>query len=311
MRKVVLIPLLSFSLFASSLSEKLDYLFQKRKTLSQQFVKATSDIDSYISGDYYGFFPYEENYLDVTLSLQIKGNEVKIKPSMKARIDLPKTKKKIQLILTEHDEEITHQDIKQEYGERRKKYGTLLGIKYFLKNRLFASTSFSAGVKLGSPIDFYVMSKMIKTKPLKRDWQMIGEQKFYLFSHRGFQSFTTLNFDKKIDDDLMFRFSNNIIYKFKENSLETAHSFMLFQHLTKRDDLIYSASVVTLSKNINRSIPKISTYELKTVYRHTMPNRWLYFSVIPAVNWDREQHYKPNYSLNLNISVIFGKYDIY
>ncbi len=311
MRKVVLIPLLSFSLFASSLGEKLDYLFQKRKTLSQQFVKATSDLDSYISGDYYGFFPYEGNYLDVTLSLQIKGNEVKIKPSMKARIDLPKTKKKMQLILTEHDEEITHQDIQQEYGEKRKKYGTLLGIKYFLKNRLFASTSFSAGVKLGSPVDFYTRAKLIKTVKLNRDWQMIGEQKFYLFSHRGFQSFTTLNFDKKIDKDFMFRVSNNLIYKNKEDSFEIAHSLMLFHHLTKQDDFIYSATVAGLSKNLNKSTPKVSTYEFKTVYRHTMSNKWLYFDIIPAVNWDREHHFKPNYSLNLNISVIFGKYDIY
>jgi len=311
MKETALLLLLSSTLFGFSFKESLNYLIQKRKTLSQKFIKATSDLDSYISGDYYGYFPLEDNYLDFTLSMRFKESKVTLKPYLKARIDLPKTKKKMQLILTDHDEKITHQDIQQDYGDKRKNYGTLLGLKYFIKNQLSTKLSLTAGLKFRSPVDFYVRAKFLKVIDLNKDWQCIGEQKFYLFSHRGFQSFTTLNFDKKINDDFMFRISNNIIYKKREDSFEIAHSFMLFHHLTKRDDLIYSATVAGITKDFTHHMPRVSTYELKTVYRHTLPNKWMYFNVIPAVYWERDHSFKPNVSLNLNVSVIFGKYDIY
>ena len=304
MKKIALFLLTSSLLFGFSLSE---YMRQERKMLSQKFIKATNDLDNYISGDYNGLSPVEDNYLDLTLSTKFKDGKVSFKPSVKAKIDLPKTRKKIQLILTDHDEEITHQDIKQEYGDKTKNYGSLLGLKYFIKNRLFTEMSLTGGVKFKSPIDFYVRAKFNKAVDLNKDWKMLGEQKFYLFTHRGFESFSTLNFDRKISDDLMFRVSNNIIYKNKEDSLEIAHSLMLFHHLTESDDFIYSATVAGITHDFKNHAPVVSTYELKTVYRHTLPNRWVYFNVIPALYWDREHSFKPKLSLNLNVSIIFGK----
>ena len=311
MKRITLLLLLSSSLFGFSWEGSLDYLTQKRKKLSQRFLKATYNLDNYISGNYYGYSPIENNYLNLTLSMKFKNSKVTFKPSIKAKIDLPKTRKKLQLILTDHDEKITHQDIRQEYGDKTKNYGTLFGLNYFVKNKFFTKTSFTAGLKFRTPIDFYARARFLKVIDLNKDWQFLGEQNFYLFSHRGFQSFTTLNFDRKIDDNLMFRLSNNIIYKNKEDSFEIAHSLMLFQHLTQRDELIYSATVAGITKDFKHHMPKVSTYELKTVYRHVFPNRWIYFDAIPAIYWDREHDFRPNLSFNLNVSVIFGKYDIH
>ncbi len=312
MKKVILLSLfLSSILFGFSIDKYLHYLIQERKKLSQKFIEATYELDNYISGNYYGYSPIEDNYLNLTFYMKFKDSKISFNPSLRARIDLPKTRNKLQIILTEHDEEITHQDIQQEYGDKTNNYGKLLGLKYLIKNKLFTKTSLTVGLKFRTPIDFYTRVKFIKVIDLNKDWQWIGEQKFYLFSHRGFQSFTTLNFDRKINNDFMFRISNNIIYKKKEDSFEIAHSLMLFQHLTKRDDLIYSATVAGITEDFENHMPKVSTYELKTVYRHILPNRWVYFNVIPALYWDRDHSFRPNVSLNLNISIIFGKYDIY
>jgi len=311
MKKIALTLLLSSTLFGFSFNESLDYLVQKRRELSQKFVKAIYDFDKYISGNYFGSSAMDDNYINLIFSMKFKDSKVTLKPSVKGKIDLPKTRNKLKLILTDHDEKITHQDIKQDYGDKSKNYGTLFGLQYFVKNRFFTKTSLTAGVKFGTPIDFYARAKLTKEIDLNKDWTFNGEQNFYLFSHRGFQSFTTLNFDKKINDDFMFRVSNNIIYKKREDSFEIAHSLMLFQHLTKRDDLIYSATVAGITKDFQHHMPRVSTYELKTLYRHTLKNRWLNFDVIPALYWDRDHSFKPNVSLNLNVSIIFGKYDMH
>ncbi len=311
MKKLYLSILICSFSYSFSLDYYLEYLIQKRKEISQRFIEATQELDNYISGDYYGYSPVENNYMNLTFSMKFKDSSIGFRPSLRARIDLPKTRNKFQLVLTEHDEEITHQDIGEEYGDRTKNYGSLLGIKYFIENKLFTKISLTAGLKFKTPIDFYTRLKFIRVIDLSKKWQWIGEQKFYLFSHRGFQSFTALNFDRKINDTFMFRIANNIIYKKKEDSFEIAHSLMLFQHLTPRDDLIYSATVAGITEDFENHMPKVSTYELRTVYRHVLRNRWIYFNVIPALYWDRDHSFEPNVSLNLNVSIIFGKYDIY
>ncbi len=312
MNKLIITLFLSyFLLYAGQFDRSVDYLIQKRKKLSQKFIEVTKDIDNYIAGDYDGYSPVENNYLKVTFSTKFKDKSLKFNPSIRARIDLPKTKNKLQLILTEHDEEITHQDIGEEYGDKSNSYGSLLGLNYFLNNKLLTKTSLSVGLKFKTPLDFYTRVKLIKIINLNKKWQLIGDQKFYLFSHRGFQSFTTVNFDRKLDETYMFRISNNIIYKDKEDLLELGHSLMLFQHVTNRDDLIYSASIYGLTEDIQNHMPSIATYEIRSVYRHVLSNRWIYFNIIPALYWDRDHSFEPNFSLNLNISILFGKYDIY
>ncbi len=310
-RKIVAIFLVSSLLSAGSFDLSLDYLIKKRRELSRKFIDLTEELDNYISGDYIGYAPIEDNYLKVTFSTRFKDNKLKFNPSVRARIDLPKTRNKLQLILTEHDEEITHQDIGEEYGDRRQSYGSLLGLKYFIKNKLFTKTSLSVGLKFKTPLDFYTRLKLLRIWDLSEKWQLIGEQKFYLFSHRGFQSFTTINFDREIDKTFMFRVSNNAIYKKKEDLLELGHSLMLFQHLTKRDDLIYSASVYGRTEDLDNHMPAVAGYEVRTVYRHILRNQWVAFSVIPAVYWDRDHSFEPNLSLSFNFSILFGKYDIY
>lgn len=303
--------LASSLLSAGSFDLSLDYLIKKRKELSRKFIDLTEEIDNYISGSYIGYAPVEDNYLKVTFSTRFKDGKVRFNPSVRARIDLPKTRNKLQLILTEHDEEITHQDIGEEYGDRTESYGSLLGLKYFINNKLFTKTSLSVGLKFKTPLDFYTRLKLIRVWDLNEKWQLIGEQKFYLFSHRGFQSFTTVNFDRELNETFMFRISNNAIYKKKEDLLEIGHSLMLFQHITDRDELIYSASVYGRTEDVQNHMPAVASYEIRTVYRHILPNRWVTFSIIPALYWDRDHSFEPNVSLNFNFSILFGKYDIY
>ncbi len=310
-RKLITVFLLPSLLSAGSLDFYLDYFVKKRKEFSRKFIDLTEELDNYISGNYIGYAPVEDNYLKVTFSTRFKDGRLRFNPSVRARIDLPKTRNKFQLVLTEHDEEITHQDIGEEYGDKKQSYGSLLGLKYFINNKIFTKTSLSVGLKFKTPLDFYTRLKLLRVWDLSEKWQLIGEQKFYLFSHRGFQSFTTVNFDRKIDSVFMFRISNNAIYKKKEDLLEIGHSLMLFQHLTKRDDLIYSASVYGKTENLENKPPAVSAYEIRTVYRHILKNRWITFSVIPAVYWDRDHSFNPNLSLSFNFSILFGKYDIY
>ena len=93
-----------------------------------------------------------------------------------------------------------------------------------------------------------------------------------------------IDFEKIIDSNLFLRQSNSVAQSESYDGKEWESSLVLYHRLSDKKALSYESSItgVTLPD-------KYTTNErLGVRYRHNFLRKWLFYEVVPAVNWNRE-----------------------
>jgi hypothetical protein len=161
----------------------------------------------------------------------------------------------------------------------------------------------NTGIKVEIPPQFFTNFRIRKSFFLGK-WEFRGSQDIFWFSRSGFGETTTLDFDRAINSQLLFRLRNSVNWTDIEDEFISGHGPILFWQLDQKKAFSFSAT----ARGSSKPLWQIKSYQIAVNYRQLLYNRWFYLETGPTIDYQRSAEWSPFLSYFLKLEVIIGNY---
>lgn len=121
----------------------------------------------------------------------------------------------------------------------------------------------------------------------------------------GFRHLTTLDSDRSISDDLLFRFNNTVDLRITNKDFSTSHGPNLFQRLSDHEALSYNAGLGTTVIN---GIWFLSGYTVSVNYRRNIYKDIAYVDFQPGLEFPKVWSFRRTPFIFAQLELLFGNY---
>jgi len=128
------------------------------------------------------------------------------------------------------------------------------------------------------------------------------EQLTYITDRSVLVEETGLDSDYIINEDLVFRFINYKRWRIIEKEFNTNHGPTLIHRLTEDDAFNYG---LTMQSIINNGVWFIDNYRLSVDYRRNLYRQWIYFDVIPGIDFPKEHSFRRTPFITFQLELLF------
>lgn len=115
----------------------------------------------------------------------------------------------------------------------------------------------------------------------------------------------TAYYDHNLSQNLMFRFSNESVYRNEFHTFNTVHGTTLFQVMNDRNSIAYTASIASQNPQDLHSF-FLSSYDIYSTYRYRIYKRHAFFDVIPGLSFPKKYDFETTWSIIFRLEIIFG-----
>ncbi|MEM7171386.1 MAG: hypothetical protein AAF530_14535 [Pseudomonadota bacterium] len=264
-------------------------------------------LDSFFEDERYGA---ELNQTRLRLRFEVfdevdKSPSFNIKGSLRLR--LPNTSRRLMLVIAgspDDDDDITdtpEDDIRDEFDSTDEE-NLAVALQYYLKQSVKRNLSATGGVRFrnGGPVAF-VGGRFRELVDLGT-WDLRFTERLRWFTDNGFESRTTVDLERPVFDDLLFRSTAGASWYENESGLFYDLNFRLFQPLSPTQALEYQVNNQFRTSPNNR----LEESSLRLRYRQKIWRDWLAFEVIPQVRFPRSRNFEPTPGALLRFEVSFG-----
>jgi hypothetical protein len=157
-----------------------------------------------------------------------------------------------------------------------------------------------AGLKFPIPIRPFVRSAVNYSVPLG-DWRMTAAESVYWFNGLGVGETTTLNLERILTVQFLFRSSSNVTWLKDRQNLDMRQDLSFFHTLDDRTALLYQLSTFGVSNPGNQ----VTDTVLLVDYRYRLHQKWLYFDFSPQLHFPKLKNYQATPSFNVRLEVLF------
>lgn len=254
-------------------------------------------------------FVENQSFLRVALDTRLQPGESKLDPSVRFRVDMPTTKKRLRLIIESDIEEplsrLSEQGIREVRGDERfDTNNSAVGLEQRSNKDPTKAwvQGLGLGVKFGSPLDPYVRYSALRQWNFSESrWQLNSSSRVTQFTQRGVQVRTNFDANKPLADDLTLRFQTYAEYEEMRDSTVFSQTAELNRVLDSRTALRYALIVVGENKGENT----IKDYILQAYYRRDIHNNILFVDIIPEVHFPTEGGRDPYLALTFRLEAFF------
>lgn len=121
----------------------------------------------------------------------------------------------------------------------------------------------------------------------------------------GFRHVTTLDSDRSISDDLLFRFNHTVDWRITNKDFTTSHGPGLFQRLSDNEALSYSAG---LGSTVENGVWFLSGYTLAVNYRRNIYKDIAYIDFQPGLEFPKVWSFRRTPFIFTQLEFLFGNY---
>jgi hypothetical protein len=281
--------------------------------LSEQISSVSDDLDSFFGEERMdGDFNKSKIRLNFITTFDDEGKAT-YKTNISVSLILPRTQKKMNLIVEDVKENLTDDDQSDTGGSQKQNKVTdtvtestlTAALQYVIFDSKTWTIDTKTGVIISAPLDPYARLRVRRSFYLENEWESRFTQLVRWSYIRDWEESTGLVFDKTINKQLLFRINNGISWQKKSRLFSLGHGYSLYHQLTSDKALVYFSNISGIHK------PKIYTsgYNLGVGYRQMIYNNWIFLEISPMVVWSRE---KPNENFKqtnvkiVKIEFIFG-----
>ena len=129
------------------------------------------------------------------------------------------------------------------------------------------------------------------------------EQLTYVTSEDGLTEETTLNSDHVYSDELIFRFLNETRWRILQKEFFTNHGPTFLHSVSENDAFIYGTTLQTV---IDKGTWFLANYRISVNYRRNLYKQWVYFDVIPGLDFPKQWHFRRTPFITFQLEVLFG-----
>lgn len=182
-------------------------------SISNKITRISEDIDNFFSNQKHEDDEVE-NRSRLELGIETRFLEAQdpiVTPDINFRLILPKTERKLQLIVqnenAEEESETQNANINNQTQERRNT-GTAAGVRYLVEKsgiKFYSDT----GIIVSLPIQVFFRVGAKKKVKINEKWTLKIDEQLRWVNTRGFRNDLDFDFDRRINDFYLFRFVNN------------------------------------------------------------------------------------------------------
>ena len=286
----------------SNLEKTLDKVENKLKIVYDKLNISSKNIDEFITKEYDNTI-YTNSYIRFETSIEKReSNSVKIKPNIDIRIKLPKLKDKLSLTFNNNDNKINpnYQDSNEKINYKDDDYN--VGILYNIIKRDI-NLKFRVGAKISFNPYLYVKAEAKKKFDLNQNNNLILEQKVKYSDKYEIDNYSSIRYNYKINKNYLFSNFNEYYINSKINDNNLYNSFRI-NHIISNDS--YLNYVTSVDSNDDNSTFQTKRYGVYVSYRKYI-RKWLYYDLLPNIQWKRDNDFNTNTGIKINIGIIIKK----
>ena len=169
------------------------------------------------------------------------------------------------------------------------------------------SLDYSVGLRLRSSPEVYAKTTYRKAWQFSQNNMLRMRPIVYWRSDEGFGSTLNLEYDKLINDALLFRWGNfgNVSEDSEVDGVDWGTTWSLFQVLSNRRALTYSVFV----RGETGAEVRMKNYGLEFRYRKRILREWLFIEYLGRISWPREffvEERETNLGAGIRFEAYFG-----
>ena len=274
-----------------------------RNTLSQVLIDTSNSIDCFFveNNDSVSSSTHAELSTSIAKETYL-GREKDVR--FKIRVDLPKIKKSLKLIIEdEHTDDVLYDETRLENDAIKDKryYARLEFLTTEFKN---FKTKLSSGVRLRSRhlvpyVNHYANYKIYESEKLQSNFS----NHFRFYTDGELEDYLDLSTVYKYNEDLSGVWRNTLRYD--ESHFQTFFMDYSFIHkFDSKKQLTMGIGATDIIKNFKDS--KIDNFNLHTSFFHIFHKNWMYYEIVPSILKRNLNEYKTSYRLFLNFGIYFN-----
>jgi len=261
--------------------------------LSEQISSVSDELDSFFGEERLdGDFNKSKIRFNFITTFDDEGKAT-YKTNISASLILPRTQKKMNLIVEDVKKNLTDDDQSKTGDSQNQNNVTdtvtdstlTAALQYVIFDTKNWAIDTRTGVIISSPLDPYARLRVRRFFYLENEWESRFTQLVRWSYVRDWEESSGLVFDKTINKQLLFRINNGISWQKKTQLFSFGHGYSLYHQLSSNKALVYFSNINGIHK------PKIHTtgYELGVGYRQMIYNNWVFLEISPKVVWSREE----------------------
>lgn len=285
--------------------EFFSFLDKPKKSISSGLETMARSIDEFFANENI-FYESTGTYARYSIdTLSEEGGRVTTIGKLDISLKLPATQKKLRLVLESDPVEkqstiqratsvpLRDQPTEQNY------YAGVQG--EFGKQRQWRFKP-SIGLKLNLPLEYYVRLRAIHDFSFAK-WFLRLSESAYWFEATGTGFDSEMEWNRLIDDDLLFRASSLVRHTQEYQRFDLSQSFSLTQTLSSRRVITYSISF------FGNSEPTIhaTDYIIQARYRQIVHGDYFFMELVPQVRYRIENAFTEEDSLLVRFEWLFQK----
>jgi len=259
------------------------------------------------------FFANEKIYQEATKSYAVLSTQTitdehgntRYAGDLRLKLDLPKTKKKLKLVVESDTDQELQSGIEPVTGETPTKAASessyYAALQRELKQRGEWKFYSSLGIKLRVPLDPFIRLRATRHAHFYK-WNMRFSESLFWFHSLGTGASTVIEFDRTFLGNLLFRSTTTAIWEDNSDDYELSQSFSLFHEITERRAISYTIA----SYGSSEPTVHATSYLFNIRYRQRIHKDWLFIEFRPEIIYERENDFHPERSFIFQIDMIFG-----
>jgi len=224
------------------------------------------------------------------------------KASIKARIDLPKSKKKLKLLFESDVTEEQALRLSSTPGEAVSDNDFFLSIERELNKSGKWSVRPALGIKFRWPPDPFARLRAIRYFSFS-SWLLRLSSTGVYFAINGFETRGSFEISKALTRNLLFRSFSDVRWREKKDLTDASQVFSIYQHLTAKENIAYQTGVFA----DNKPDWDITDYRTWIRFRRLIHQNWLFIEIRPEVRFPNEGGYDPTYLVQFRVEAVFGE----
>lgn len=270
-----------------------------RNRLSQNVTAFGRNLDAWLSGESIGDNS-NETYLRIRFNQQtgsFDGYHSRLR--IDGSLDLPQTSNRWKLFFESDVAELN--SLVGNVLRDRNSSESIGGVTYQQSTGGSWQLSHSIGLRSRLPADPFYRFKTQYERQIDDDWSFGYRQKIWHYRSQGWGYDTDVSFNRRIDPEKILRVSSEIRYQQSRKRTEFAQTIALHNALEQFETLSYEAGIL----GVNRPNVRIDDYYVGVQYRRAIRDQWLFLEVIPQLVVSRDENWRPQPKLMLNLEMLF------
>jgi hypothetical protein len=237
-----------------------------------------------------------------------EGSKEEFNYDIKIKVHLPKTAKKMKIVVERERNEISRsmnsdaenmrRDSDQKGSKEHSSY--VAGVTYKLFDTDLFETNIDTGIKILLPLNPYMkihLSKRITSSYFNTNLS----QGLILYRQDGFSEVTQVSFDKKLNEMFSLSQGNALAWSDETDKFGLRNSLSLGQLISDRRSMSYS---VGATAELSPSFRYIS-YDASISYRQLLYKKWFFGSLVVGSNFPKDKNFKMESFVGARLEVYF------